>query len=173
MTGKKYDFLVAFDPSLDGCGWAVLDIRNKKPKFVESGVVTGRTTTWASGTPHSTKLALICSMVEQVMAKYQVVYHTVYLERGFSKFNNSTQATFKARGALESKLVGYEVLEITPGEVKKLITGNGAADKEEVATHIRRILAIPDSKVFSTDDESDAVAVAYAGYLKDLGGMTK
>lgn len=166
----QYRFLAAFDPSLDGCGHAVIDIKGKKPKFVESGVVTGRTATWAQGTPHSTKLALIRARVLEIKAKYGPLYPVVFLERGFSKFNNSTQATFKARGALESELVGFDIIEITPSEIKKIITDYGASSKEDVAIAVRRILSIPPTKEFSTDDESDAVAVALAGYLKVLGG---
>jgi crossover junction endodeoxyribonuclease RuvC len=163
----KADFLLAFDPSLDGCGYAVLDIRNKKPKLADSGVVKGRNATWGS-TSHQIKLALIRAKVIELVAKYHPLYPVVYLERGFSKFNNSTQATFRARGALESELVGYEVKELTPSEVKKIITSYGASGKQEVADCVRQMLNI--EKEFETDDESDAIAVAMAAYIKDLKG---
>jgi crossover junction endodeoxyribonuclease RuvC len=160
------DFVLAFDASLDGTGYAVLDKRNKKPKLAESGVVKGRNKTWGE-TPHTVKLALIRAKVEELVAKYQPLHPTVYIERGFVKGNKNTQAIFKARGALESALVGFEIEEISPTTVKKLIANYGFAEKEEVGKYVKEILGI--EKEWLTDDESDAVAVALAGLIKSKG----
>ena len=170
---NKSHFLCGFDPSLDGCGYGILDIRGKKPKFAESGVVTGRTASWEAGTPHSVKLSLIRAKVTEIKAKYRPLYPYVFLEKGFVKFNNSTKAIYKARGALESELVGFEVVELTPTEVKKMIASYGAATKQDVEDNVRKFLKIPPDKVFSTDDESDALAVALAGYIIHFGGQSE
>jgi crossover junction endodeoxyribonuclease RuvC len=167
----KYDFLLAFDPSLDGCGWAVLDIRKAVPKFVESGVVKGRTKTWAQGTPHQVKLALINAKAQELVAKYQPIYPTVFVEKGFTRFNKSTQAIFKAKGALEVALLAFHIEEMPPSEVRKLIADYGALNKVEVEAAIRQLLRI--EKEFESDDESDAIAVALAGHIKYLGGNNK
>jgi crossover junction endodeoxyribonuclease RuvC len=160
------DFLIGFDPSLDGLGYAVIDIRYKKPRLAEKGVVKGRNTTWGD-TPNQVKLALIRAKVIEVIAKYQPVYPKVFFERGFSKFNNSTQATFRARGALESELVGYEIVEFTPSQVKKIVADHGGAAKGEVREAIAEVFGI-DPNDFTTEDESDALAVAYVGWLSEF-----
>lgn len=161
------DFIIGFDPSLDGCGYAVLNIKRNKPVLVESGVVRGRNKSWGS-TPHTVKLALIHAKTSELVAKYQPLFPTVYVERGFVKGNKSTQAIFKARGAMESALVGYTVEEISPNEVKKLITSYGFASKEDVAEQVK--IALNLAQDFNSDDESDATAVALAGYIKNKKG---
>lgn len=161
------DFILGFDPSLDGCGYGVISIKRGKPTLVESGVVRGRNKSWGA-TPHTVKLALIRSKTNELVAKYQPLYPVVYVERGFVKGNKSTQAIFKARGAIESALVGYTVEEISPTEVKKLISSFGFASKEQVAEQVKNILNL--SSDFETDDESDAIAVALAGYIKTKKG---
>jgi crossover junction endodeoxyribonuclease RuvC len=161
---KSYRYLVGFDPSLDGTGYCVLDCRYKTPRIAEAGTVKGRNETWGD-TPNQVKLALIQAKVKELRAKYDPIFPIVFLERGFTLHNNSTQATFRARGALEAELVGLEIVEFTPSEVKKIATGDGSASKQEVAAHIADTLGVPLS-TFRTEDESDATAVAYAGYLK-------
>lgn len=162
---KSFRFLVAFDPSLDGTGYAVLDCRYKQPRIAEMGVVKGRTTTWAADTPYQVKLALIQAKAKELRAKYDPIFPMVFLERGFTKFNNSTQATFRARGALESEMVGIVITEFPPSEVKKTVTGNGSAQKEDVAKAVADYFGISIDD-FETEDVSDALAVALTGYYQ-------
>lgn len=163
-THKNYRFLLGFDPSLDGTGFCVLDCRYKEPRIANVGVIKGRNSTWGD-TPHQVKLALIQAKVKELRAMYDPIYPIVFLERGFTKYNNDTQATFRARGALESELVGLEIVEFTPNIVKRNATGNGSASKEEVAEAMAKIFNVP-LDTFVTDDASDATAVAYTGYLE-------
>jgi len=159
---NHFRFLVAFDPSLDGTGYAVLDCRFKEPRIAEMGVVKGRTSTWAAETPHQVKLALITAKVKELRSKYDPIFPIVFLERGFTKGNNATQATFKARGALETELVGIHVVEYPPTTVKLATTGYGASSKDEVAEHMANVFRIIVDD-FETEDVSDALAVAYTG----------
>jgi crossover junction endodeoxyribonuclease RuvC len=163
---EKASFVLAFDPSLNATGYAVLDIRGKRPKLAEVGHVKGRNASLASE-PTSVKLALIAAKTKELVAKYHPLHKKVFLERGFTKFNNSTQATFRARGALESELVGYEVIELPPTTVKKIISDYGLAHKQNVAECVADYLNVP-VETFETEDESDAAAVAVAGWLKHI-----
>lgn len=165
---KSFKFMIGFDPSLDGTGYTVLDCRYKEPRIAEMGVVKGRTKTWGD-TPYQVKLALIQAKVRELRAKYDPIFPMVFLEKGFTKFNNDTQATFRARGALESELVGVVIVEFTATEVKKIATGNGAASKPEVAQHMADKFGIS-VEDFETEDVSDSLAVAYAGYLEYYKG---
>lgn len=56
---------------------------------------------------------------------------------------------------------------LSPSSVKKQVTGNGGAKKDEVAAAVRRILRLPDDYVFATDDESDACAVVLAWLIQE------
>jgi crossover junction endodeoxyribonuclease RuvC len=58
---------------------------------------------------------------------------------------------------------GVEVADtISPTDVKKRVTGNGKAEKAEVAAAVRKLLGLPEDYRFATDDESDAAAVVLA-----------
>lgn len=59
---------------------------------------------------------------------------------------------------------------IAPTSVKKIITGNGRASKEEVATSVLEYLESPDSIKFNNLDESDsaAIGVSYAISMTQL-----
>lgn len=162
---EKPRFILGIDPSLSGTGYCILDCKNKKkyPKLVETGVVRGRNKTWRDETTQ-VKLSLIQSKIKEIISKYRPLYKNIFIERGFTRFNNDTQAIFKARGAIEAELVEYNIVEISPREVKKIITGRGDASKEEVKTTLTQMLGV-DESVFITDDASDATAVALSGYL--------
>jgi crossover junction endodeoxyribonuclease RuvC len=64
-----------------------------------------------------------------------------------------------ARGVilLAGASAGLTVAEYAPREVKKALTGNGAAAKEQVRFMVMRLLALQDSPPL---DQSDALAVA-------------
>jgi crossover junction endodeoxyribonuclease RuvC len=66
-----------------------------------------------------------------------------------------------ARGVvlLAGAVAGLTVTEYAPREVKKALTGNGAAAKEQVRFMVMRLLALQDSPPL---DQSDALAVALA-----------
>ena len=65
-----------------------------------------------------------------------------------------------ARGVILAVLAAadVEVVEYAPAAVKKAITGNGRADKEQVATMVRRTLGKEADNL--PHDHSDALAVA-------------
>ena len=66
-----------------------------------------------------------------------------------------------ARGVilLAGARAGLPVAEYAPREVKKALTGNGAATKEQVRFMVMRLLNIKESPPL---DQSDALAVALA-----------
>lgn len=59
---------------------------------------------------------------------------------------------------------GIPVTEYFPKVVKKSITGNGNADKEQVAFMLRKMVTLPDDKL--TKDATDALAVAWCHLMK-------
>ena len=83
-------------------------------------------------------------------------------EKGFSRFPHETQALFKVVGVADLaawKAYGTEFVEIAPTTVKKLLTGSGKANKDEVAAALEKYIG---EQQFEADDESDAVAVGIA-----------
>jgi crossover junction endodeoxyribonuclease RuvC len=83
------------------------------------------------------------------------------LESPFAGMNaRSLIVLAEARGALLAVLAGrgIEIREYSPSEVKSAVTGNGRADKEQVARMVRLLLGL-DGRGW-TSDATDALAVA-------------
>lgn len=90
----------------------------------------------------------------------------------FSNNAKTVIAVGQAQGVmlLAAGKTGVHVEEYAPGTIKKMITGNGRANKKEVQEHIRKILG---SKVKSEknkkthfDDAADALAIALTHAFK-------
>jgi crossover junction endodeoxyribonuclease RuvC len=83
------------------------------------------------------------------------------LETPFHGMNaHSLIVLAQARGALLAVLAGrgIEIREYSPAEVKSAVTGNGRADKDQVARMVRLLLAARGESWAS--DATDALAVA-------------
>lgn len=83
------------------------------------------------------------------------------LETPFHGMNaRSLVVLAEARGALLAVLAGrgLEIREYTPAEVKSAVTGNGRADKEQVARMVRLLLSARGDGWAA--DATDALAVA-------------
>jgi crossover junction endodeoxyribonuclease RuvC len=74
----------------------------------------------------------------------------------------------QARGALLAVLAGrgVEICEYSPAEVKSAVTGNGRADKEQVARMVRLLLAARGDGWASDATDALALAICCAQRLK-------
>jgi len=80
----------------------------------------------------------------------------------------------QARGALVATLAtaGIEIHEYSPAEVKSAVTGNGRADKQQVARMVELILGLRESKLPADASDALAVAICYARRRR-LDGLGK
>lgn len=95
----------------------------------------------------------------------------------------ATQTIFSAWAAADRALANYgyraEDLKpaLAPSAVKRIVTGNGRAEKAEVAEAVRKWLRLPDDYKFRAGyDDSDALAVCLAylireGLIDNIGGV--
>lgn len=92
---------------------------------------------------------------------------TFYVREKYISSHNSTyeSSIYEAVGITDWFLwgLGKTWEEIYPVTIKKLITGNGHADKAEVAAALEAYVG---EREYATDDESDAVAVAIAWLIQ-------
>jgi len=85
----------------------------------------------------------------------------VAVERLYFQRNVATaMAVGQARGValLVAARHGLAVTEPTPNEVKVAVCGNGAADKQQVAVMVGRLLGV--ELTGARDDATDALAIA-------------
>jgi crossover junction endodeoxyribonuclease RuvC len=110
-----------------------------------------------------TRLGEIHDGVLEVIDAYEprlLVVEDLYAEY---KFPRTALQMAHARGViyLAAQRRGVAVLALAPSEVKRAVTGNGAAAKEQMQHSMRRLLKLPD--VPSPSHVADALALAFTG----------
>ena len=147
--------ILGVDPGTLRCGYGIIEVGNAgKLTPVFYGVIN---LTAIATMPE--KLELICSGLSTLITKYHPTEFSI--ETAF--YGKNVQSALKiglARGAaiVAARQNQLEVREYSPREVKKAVTGNGAASKEQVAYMIKTMLALRNTELKL--DESDALAVA-------------
>ena len=88
-----------------------------------------------------------------------------------AKNPKSTLALGEVRGVilLSAAQIGVPVYEYSAREVKGSVVGVGSAHKSQVAAMIGRLLGL--SHEGETEDETDALAVAFCHVLKSTGPL--
>lgn len=158
--------LLALDLSLSSTGYAVIQWEDSKATVIEVGHIDNKRKgrmKWS----HGKRLLHIYEELSFIINSYPDI-ELVVREKGVSRFNRATQVLFRVVGVVDLLLEEKELKpseEISISETKKLITGNGKAEKEEVAEAVQQYLT--ESVTFVNDDESDAVAVGVAYCLKE------
>lgn len=147
--------VIAFDLSLTNSGYAVGEVEDGVLEIVEYGSISNKRFSRHS---HGFRLNRLAEAVTELFEKYPEA-DAIVKEGSFSNgFIKSTQILFKVVGAWELTAFnnGHEhFIDIAPNSVKKAVTGNGHAKKNQVAEAVERLTGIKTSN----DDESDAIAV--------------
>lgn len=158
--------LLALDLSLSSTGYAVIQWEDGCATVLEVGHIDNKRKgrmKWS----HGKRLMNIYEELSFVINSYPDI-ELVVREKGVSRFNRSTQVLFRVVGVVDLLLEEYGLQpskEITISETKKVITGDGKAEKEAVATAVQQYLT--ENVTFTNDDESDAVAVGVAYCIKE------
>ena len=143
------------DPGLTRCGLGVVEgVPGRPPALVAVGVV--RTD---AGEDIATRLLAIEEEIERWLTEYRP--DTVAVERVFSQHNVRTVMGTAQAGAVAIVCAARRGLPVTlhtPSEVKAAVTGNGRADKDQVALMVTRLLRMTDRP--RPADASDALALA-------------
>lgn len=80
----------------------------------------------------------------------------IAIEKGFTRFNKSTQVTFRVHGIVNKVFHDIKQFYYTAGQVKKAITGSGRADEFGISLIIKDYL---DHLNFENFDESDSAGI--------------
>jgi crossover junction endodeoxyribonuclease RuvC len=146
--------VLGVDPGSHATGYGVIST-GPVVRMLAGGVIRAR-----KGAPLSERLLDINSALNDVIAAHDPVAMAV--EDLFNAKNaRSSLILGHARGVilLAGATAGLAVQEYAPREVKKALTGNGAATKEQVRFMVMRLLGLKEEPPL---DQSDALAVALA-----------
>lgn len=160
--------VVGIDPGLRETGYAVLvqegTFGTGFPRILEAGVVKTK-----SNSAMEQRLNTIFRGILEVLSEFGP--EGVAIEALYSDYKNPKTAILMghARGAilLACAQNGCSLKEYTPSRIKKALTGNGSANKEQVQKSVQRLFHLP--RPPSPDHVSDAIAVALC-YLSEATG---
>lgn len=150
--------IFGIDPGTAVTGYGVIKTRNNSISWLDSGVIT----TNASGAL-AERLEIIYDGLLDKMRLHAP--DRVCIEEAFySKNVHTTLVLGHARGVamLAARQVKSVIAEYSPREIKKAVTGNGNAAKEQVEYMIKVLLSPPQSHVRS--DAYDALAIAVCDF---------
>lgn len=145
--------ILGIDPGSSNCGYAVLEKTKNRMILLEAGVI-------------KIKTKVLQDQIVELVEGFDTVIEgkridEVAIEDIFYAYNPKTVIKLaQFRGALSLKVLQEigNFSEYTPLQVKKAVTGNGKATKEQVAFMVKRILGI--KKEIKPMDITDAIAVA-------------
>ena len=147
--------VLGIDPGLTRCGLGVVDGSVGRPlHLVQVGVV--RT---PADMPTALRLCQIEAEIERWLDRHQP--DAVAVERVFSQHNVRTvmgTAQASAVAMVTAARRGIPVALHTPSEVKAAVSGNGRADKAQVAAMVTRLLRLAEPP--KPADASDSLALA-------------
>ena len=156
MIAEPSPWVVAgVDPGLASTGYAVLEFTHGKPRLLEGGIVRTSADDALEG-----RLRSIHDALSEVFSEFRpgvVVVEDLYTDYRVVK---TAVLMGHARGAvlLAASANGARVVSYAPSRVKKAMTGNGLATKEQMQRMVQTTLALKD--VPRPDHVADAIALA-------------
>ncbi|MCK4753370.1 MAG: crossover junction endodeoxyribonuclease RuvC [Planctomycetes bacterium] len=147
--------ILGIDPGLERCGYGCLEIDGAEEKLVEAGVFqTKRSLTM------EIRLNQIAEDMGSLLEKFAP--DVVAVEELYSHYAHPKTAILMghARGVILQKCAeaGIEVRGFSATRIKKSITGNGRASKEQMQKTVQVILSLPELP--EPHDVADAIAAA-------------
>lgn len=151
--------ILGIDPGLNITGFGVISASSGSIKLVDAGTIRSN-----ASDPLTPRLAELYRGLAEVIQKYSP--DVMGMEKIYSHYRHPATAIIMghARGVLclAAGLKGIRVESLPASRVKKAVTGNGRASKQQVNGMVCRIFGIRSE--LKPLDVSDALAVAIALY---------
>ena len=147
--------VLGIDPGLNITGYGLLDDEQKNVTVLEAGVVRTK-----AAEPMADRLREIAREIEAIITQYKP--DVVAVEDLYSHYGHPKTAIIMghARGIifLKAAEAGLRVIPYASTRIKKSLTGNGRASKQQMQLMIRSALGL--TSVPEPADAADALAVA-------------
>ena len=146
--------ILGIDPGLNNTGYGLIKCEKKKIDLIDYGcILTYKKDTFAL------RIKKIYYKIKELIEKYNP--HEVAIEEIFFNKNvRSALTVSKVHGmvAITVALMGLELYEYTPLQIKQATVGNGRAEKYQVQSMVKILLNL--SEIPQPDHAADALAVA-------------
>jgi len=147
--------VLAIDPAIRNTGYALLEGDHRDQKVLDFGVIS-----IPAKVPQSGALAAIHTGVANLIKKWEpdetAVEGIIYVQ---SHRTAISMGAARAASMIAAAETGIKVFEYAPRKVKQVVTGNGSADKQQVAFMIRALLGLKEAP---PHDAADALAIGIA-----------
>ncbi len=147
--------LCGIDPGLGQTGYAVIEVRRDRVEIVEAGVVRTNRNGSLSG-----RLAELDQAIDELLTEHKP--DRVAVEQLYSHYRHPRTAILMghARGVILSASARHEieVESLSATRIKRSLTGNGRASKQQVKRTIARTLGL--AELPEPSDVADALAIA-------------
>jgi crossover junction endodeoxyribonuclease RuvC len=145
--------ILGIDPGLGTTGYGIIEERTFK--LVEAGVIKTD-----ANTPIQSRLKKIFNSLTEIIKEHEP--GVLVLEKIYSHYRHPTTAILmghaRAAACLASGIHDIRLVNYPPTKIKKTITGNGHASKQQVQRMVQNILKLKDPP--EPVDVSDALAMA-------------
>jgi crossover junction endodeoxyribonuclease RuvC len=153
--GKR---ILGIDPGLHITGYGVLESSPQRPKVCEAGIIP------CTGRDMATRLLFLYNGIVEVIEQFHP--QVVAVEQLYAHYQHPRTAILMghARGVvfLAAGQRGLPLVSYNATRIKKTITGNGRASKEQIQRTIERELGL--DKLPEPPDVADALAAALCHY---------
>ena len=147
--------ILGIDPGLQLCGYSVIESNAAAERLIEAGTL--KTDDKAD---LADRLDQIAQDIISLLEKFNP--EIVAVEELYSHYNHPKTAILMghARGVIlqQAAQVGAQVKSFAATRIKKSLTGNGRAKKEQMQRAIQSVLMLPE--IPEPADVADAIAVA-------------
>lgn len=165
---KNYDkIILGVDPGTVVMGYGLIGIQKKQAHLISLGVVK-----LDKLADHSLRLKRIYERITSLIEQY--LPDELAIEAPF--FGKNVQSMLKlgrAQGVAIAAAINRDmaVNEYSPKKIKQVITGNGNATKEQVASMLQNILKFNETPEFL--DATDGLAAAYCHFIQSNSKLPK
>lgn len=147
--------ILGIDPGFKRIGYGAISSLGSKIEYLEGGLFSMQKN-------NQSPIPQISSETLRLLLKFKP--DLVVVEKIFFTRNQKTGIRVaEARGAILSVILEnkFNLMELTPNQIKMCVSGSGSTDKKGVSKMVRLITGCPDLKLI--DDAMDAIAGAIAG----------
>jgi len=151
--------ILGVDPGLNVTGYGIIEALPDHLRLITAGDIRPPSTE-----PLAQRLGVIHRTLSQLIVRYRP--DTVVLEKIFTHYRHVTTATLMAHARGVACLVAQEhgvpLAEYPPTQVKKSLTGNGSASKEQVARMVGQWLRQTEESWSADTTDALALAIVHA-----------
>jgi crossover junction endodeoxyribonuclease RuvC len=154
--------ILGIDPGLQVTGYAVVEVGSQRPLVCEAGII--RSTEGRKAADMAPRLQSLYNGIVEVMEQFRPKMMAV--EQLYAHYDHPRTAILMAhaRGVIFLAAAQHDlsVVSYNATRIKKTITGNGRATKDQVQRTIQRELGL--ARLPEPNDVADALAAALCHY---------